>query len=65
MSNELTVKRWTVKRKADVAMGIFKDNTTVTEVARQHDLTVAEVKGWIVEALVNRFSALSRMFINR
>ena len=43
MSNELTVKRWTVKRKAAVVMDIFMGKTTVAEVARQHDLTVSEV----------------------
>lgn len=29
---------------------IFKGKTTVAEVARQHDLTVSEVGGWIEEA---------------
>jgi transposase-like protein len=50
MSNETTVKRWTAKRKAAVVMDIFKGKTTVAEVARQHDLTVSEVEGWIDEA---------------
>ena len=50
MSNEPTVKRWTAKRKAAVVMDIFKGKTTVAEVARQHDLTVSEVEGWIEEA---------------
>jgi transposase-like protein len=50
MSNEPTVKRWTAKRKAAVVMDILKGKTTVAEVARQHDLTVSEVEGWIEEA---------------
>jgi len=40
MGNELTVKRWTVKRKAAVAMDILKGKTTIAAVARQHDLAV-------------------------
>lgn len=51
MRNESTVKRWTAKRKAAVVIDIFKGKTTVAEVARQHDLTVSEVEGWIEEAL--------------
>ena len=35
------------KRKATVVMGIFKGKTSVVEVARQHDLTVSEIEGWI------------------
>ncbi|WP_311950859.1 DUF1153 domain-containing protein [Halomonas piscis] len=50
MSNEPTVKRWTAKRKAAVVMDIFKGKTTTAEVARQYDLTVSEVEGWIDEA---------------
>ena len=40
MSNELTVKRWTVKRKAAVAMDILKGKITIAVVARQHDLAI-------------------------
>jgi transposase-like protein len=50
MSNQPTVKRWTAKRKAAAVMDIFKGKNTVAEVARQHDLTVSEVEGWIEEA---------------
>lgn len=53
MSNEPTVNRWTVKRKATVIMDIFKAKTTVAEVARQHDLTVPEVEAWIEKAQRN------------
>lgn len=53
MSNEPTVKRWTAKRKATVVMDIFKGKTTAAEVARQYDLTVSEVEGWIDEAQRN------------
>ncbi|GGX92618.1 hypothetical protein GCM10007160_20140 [Litchfieldella qijiaojingensis] len=50
MSEGLSVKRWTAKRKAAVVMNIFKGKTTAAEVARQYDLTVSEVKGRVEEA---------------
>lgn len=53
MSDDTPIKRWTAKRKASVVMDIFKGKTTVAEVARQHDLTVSEVEGWIEEAQRN------------
>ena len=40
------VKRWTARRKATVVMDIIKGKTTTAEVARSHDLTVAEVEKW-------------------
>jgi transposase-like protein len=33
-----------------VVIDIFKGKTTLVEVARQHDLTVAEVERWVEEA---------------
>ena len=50
MSDDNSIKRWTAKRKAAVVMDIFKGKTTAAEVARQYDLTVSEVEGWIDEA---------------
>ena len=50
MSDEAPAKRWTVKRKSAVVIDIFKGKTTPVEVARQHDLTVAEVERWVEEA---------------
>ncbi|WP_217694019.1 DUF1153 domain-containing protein [Chromohalobacter japonicus] len=47
MNDDTPIKRWTAKRKAAVVMDIFKGKTTVAEVARQYDLTVSEVEGWI------------------
>ena len=49
MRDETPVKRWTAKRKSAVVTDIFKGKTTPVEVARQHDLTVAEVKRWVDE----------------
>ncbi len=53
MGHEPTVKPPSAKRKAVVVMDIFKGKTTVAEVARQHDLTVSEVEGWVEEAQRN------------
>ena len=47
MTDDNPIKRWTAKRKASVVMDIFKGKTTTAEVARQYDLTVSEVEGWI------------------
>jgi len=37
------IKRWTARRKAAAIMEIIKGNTTAAELARSHDLTVAEI----------------------
>ena len=50
MSEEAPVERWTATRKSAVVIDIFKGKTTPVEVARQHDLTVAEVERWVEEA---------------
>ena len=47
------IKRWTARRKAAVVLDIIKGNTTAAEVARSHDLTVAEVEKW-QEEFVNQ-----------
>ncbi len=41
------VKRWTAKRKSAVVLDLIKGKTTAVDVARKHDLTVAEVEGWL------------------
>lgn len=41
------IKRWTARRKASVVMEIIKGQTTASEVARSHDLTVGEVEQWM------------------
>jgi transposase-like protein len=48
MSNESDdVKRWTARRKATAVMDILKGKTTASELARSHELTVAEVEQWL------------------
>jgi transposase-like protein len=41
------IKRWTARRKAAAIMEIIKGNTTAAELARSHDLTVAEIDQWM------------------
>jgi len=48
---ESSFKRWTAKRKTQVVLEILKGKTTVAEVARQSDLTPAEVESWIDEGV--------------
>ena len=45
-SNASEIKRWTAKRKMAVVLELIQGKTTAAQVARQHDLTVAEVEGW-------------------
>src|SRR5215213_568533 len=41
------IKRWTARRKAAAVMDILKGKTSATELARSHDLTLAEVEQWM------------------
>ena len=41
------IQRWTAGRKAAVVMDIIKGRATPADLARQHDLTVGEIEGWV------------------
>ncbi|MFZ4430753.1 MAG: transposase [Phycisphaerales bacterium] len=41
------IQRWTAGRKAAIVLDLIKGKVTAADVARQHDLTVAEVESWI------------------
>jgi hypothetical protein len=41
------VKRWRARRKSALVLEIIQDETTVSESARQFDLTPAEIEGWL------------------
>jgi transposase-like protein len=41
------IKRWTARRKAAAVMEILKGKTSAAELARSHDLTLAEVEQWM------------------
>ena len=40
------IERWTAKRRVALVIRILKGETSVTEAARPHGLTVAEVEDW-------------------
>ncbi len=40
------IRRWTARRKAEIVTKIIKGQTTASEVARTHDLTIGEVEQW-------------------
>ena len=40
------VVRWTAKKRSTLILSLLKGETTPQEVARKHDLTVAEVEEW-------------------
>jgi len=45
------IQRWTAPRKAAAALEIIKGLATAADIARQHDLTVGEVEGWVEKFL--------------
>ncbi|MEM9313440.1 MAG: transposase [Pseudomonadota bacterium] len=50
MLQEPEIKRWTAKRKAELIRRIYKGQTTVSDAAREYDLTPSEIEGWIQDA---------------
>ena len=58
MSTEPDIKRWTAKRKAALIKEIFRGQTTVSEAARQHDLTPSEIEKWLDDAEAGMENAL-------
>lgn len=49
--NQNENKRWTAKRKASLVLDIIKGNTTAAEAARNYDLTISEIEGWVADAM--------------
>jgi transposase-like protein len=45
------IQRWTSGRKAAVVLDVIKGKATPADLARQHDLTVAEIEGWVEKFL--------------
>jgi len=45
------IQRWTAGRKAAVAMDVIKGKATPADLARQYDLTVGEIEGWVEKFL--------------
>lgn len=40
------VQRWTTKKKTALVVSILKGKTSVSEAARKHGLTIAQVEDW-------------------
>ena len=45
-NEEAEVKRWTAKRRVALVLEILRGDTTPSEAARKHGLTVGEVEDW-------------------
>ncbi len=45
------IQRWTSGRKAAVVLDVIKGRATPADLARQHDLTVGEIEGWVEKFL--------------
>ena len=52
------IKRWTARRKAALVLDIIQGKTTVAAASRAHDLTRAEVEGWVDDAKKGMENAL-------
>lgn len=52
------IKRWTARRKAALVLDIIQGKTTVAAASRAHDLTPAEVEGWVDDAKKGMENAL-------
>ena len=55
---EEEIKRWTARRKAALVVDIIQGKTTVAAASRTHDLTPAEVEGWVDDAKKGMENAL-------
>ena len=60
MGQDEPIERWTAKRRAALVLRVLKGETSVTEAARQHGLTVAEVDGWREQFLRSAENGLRR-----
>lgn len=50
--------RWTAKRRSALVLEILRGDITVSEAARKHDLTVAEIEQWRDRFLLGAENAL-------
>lgn len=52
------VKRWTARRKSALVLDIFQGKTTVSEAARQFDLSPSEIEEWVDQGKAGMENAL-------
>jgi transposase-like protein len=53
-----SIERWTAKRRVALVVSILKGETSVSESARTHGLTVAQVEDWREKFLLGAENAL-------
>lgn len=52
------VKRWTARRKGALVLDIIQGKTTVSEAARQFDLSPSEIEEWVDQGKAGMENAL-------
>ena len=52
------VKRWTARRKSALVLDIIQGTTTVSEAARQFDLSPSEIEEWVDQGKAGMENAL-------
>lgn len=52
------VKRWTARRKGALVLDIIQGKTTVSEAARQFDLSPSEIEDWVDQGKAGMENAL-------
>ena len=52
------VKRWTARRKSAMVLDIIQGKTTVSEAARQFDLSPSEIEEWVDQGKAGMENAL-------
>ena len=52
------VKRWTARRKSALVLDIIQGKTTVSEAARQFDLSPSEIEDWVDQGKTGMENAL-------
>lgn len=52
------VKRWTARRKSALVLDIIQGKTTVSEAARQFDLSPSEIEEWVDQGKAGMENAL-------
>lgn len=55
---EEDVKRWTARRKSALVLDIIQGKTTVSEAARQFDLSPSEIEEWVDQGKAGMENAL-------
>ena len=55
---EEEVKRWTARRKSALVLEIIQGKTTVSEAARQFDLSPSEIEAWVDQGKAGMENAL-------